>query len=341
MPETSEFDSVLIAVVSNSLQHRNYLQRAMQCIGIKIVLSESLTNTFIRKMNNTDVDVVLLDIDEETHDSDVFEQLLDQTNVPIIFNDVSALTLNKPFALKKWYGNLLSKIAELTGNDEWLALDINKALSITAHETLEKPEKKEFIKKVIPANTGLAKNVWVLGSSLGGPDMLKQFLSSLPDNIPVAFVIAQHMGANFTTLLAEQLDRVTPLNVLAAKNGHVLRHQEVIVTPVNKRLLINPIGAVELQDIDIPLRYSPSIDCLIEDIAYRYGDKSGVIIFSGMGDDGTHGAIKMKQVYGQVWAQDSQSCIVSAMPDSVRERNLVSLTASPVELAKNLIKYYA
>ena len=341
MSDNNEFGNISIAVVSNSLQHRNYLQRAMQCIGIKIVLSESLTRNFIKKMDNIDVDVVLLDIDDETHDCDVFEQLLDEVKVPVIFNDVSALTLNKPVSLKKWYGKLLSKIAELTGNDEWEMLDINKAFSASAHEISGQSRETLYTKKVIPANTGLAKNVWVLGSSLGGPEMLKQFLAELTSELPVAFVLAQHMGANFTVLLAEQLNRVTPFNVFAAKDGHVLRHQEVIVAPVNMRLLINPIGAVELRNIETPSCYSPSIDCLIEDMANHFGDRSGAIIFSGMGNDGSHGATKMVQVHGQVWAQDSKSCIVSSMPDSVREKKLVSLTGTPIELAKNLIKYYS
>ncbi|MDH5571647.1 MAG: chemotaxis protein CheB, partial [Gammaproteobacteria bacterium] len=156
-------------------------------------------------MNNLNIDVVILDIDEDTQDCDVFEQLLDETRVPIIFNDVSALTLNKPVALEQWYGKLLQKIAELTGKAEWESLDVNKAFSVMSHELSGRQVKNFYRNKVIPANTELAKNVWVLGSSLGGPEMLKQFLSALTDELPVAFVIAQHMGANFTTLLAEQL----------------------------------------------------------------------------------------------------------------------------------------
>ncbi len=335
MPSNSELDNIHIAVASGSIRHRHYLQNMMQGIGLSIVINEPLSEAFFRKLDQSSPDVVLLDIDENTYDdSGLLDRLLDDVDIPIIFNDISALRHNHQGELSRWYVKLLLKIAELTGRPEWEALDVSKVLADTVSGE---------VLKVRSANVSreLARNVWVLGASLGGPEMLKQFLMAIPEDLPVAFILAQHLGKSFMALLAEQLDRMTSFSVMQARGGHVLCHQQVVIVPVDRRLTINPIGAIDLQPIDAPTRYSPSIDLAAGDIGLRYDNKAGMIIFSGMGDDAAMGAKKMQEVGGQVWAQEAHSCVVSAMPDNLRLRGLVNVSATPVEMAKMLSTYYS
>jgi chemotaxis response regulator CheB len=185
----------------------------------------------------------------------------------------------------------------------------------------------------------LARHVWVLGASLGGPEAVKLFLAALPGDLPVAFVLAQHLGANFDGLLAQQLDRVTALQVRTSRAGHTLHHGEVIVAPVNQRLHINPLGVIELHPLAAPSFYTPSIDTVITDMARRYGRASGVIVFSGMCDDGIMGVRVMQALGGPVWAQDAESCVISAMPDNIRRTGTVSYTGAPEQLAAKLLEY--
>ncbi|MCW9024858.1 MAG: chemotaxis protein CheB [Gammaproteobacteria bacterium] len=335
MSGNDEFASVSLAVASSSLKHRKYLENTIRRIGIDIVLNEPLSLQFVNKLKNNKVDVVLLDIDEGTHEhQDILDQVFDSVDVPVIFNDVSALTLNEPALLAKWYGKLLTKISELTGRPEWDDLDINQMVC-------EHPPCATPVTRKAKIEFNLAENVWVLGASHGGPEMLKQFLSELSRDLPVAFILAQHLGANFNSILAEQLNRTTVFHVMPAKSGHILHHHEVIVVPVNERMLINPIGAIELQPVEQPTCYSPSIDRVTEDIALRYTEKSGAIIFSGMGDDGMRGAEIMKRCGGQIWAQDIESCFATSMPDSVRSRGIVSEIDNPKGLANKLQTYYS
>ncbi len=334
MPANSKLNNIHIAVASGSIRHRKYLQNMMQGIGLKIVINEPLSEQFFRQLDSVSPDVVLLDIDESTYDdSSLLDRLLDDVDIPIIFNDISALTHNRKGEQARWYAKLLLKIAELTGRPEWEALDVSKVLADTASGKVGKVRST-----TVPRE--LARNVWLLGASLGGPEMLKQFLMAIPEDLPVAFILTQHLGENFMTLLAEQLDRVTSFSVMAAEQGHVLCHQQVVIVPVDQRLMINPIGALELQPIDVPTCYSPSIDMAACDISLRYKTKAGMIIFSGMGDDAAKGAKKMREVGGQVWAQEPHSCVISAMPDNLRLRGLVNVSATPVEMAEMLSSYY-
>ena len=71
-------------------------------------------------------------------------------------------------------------VRDLTHSEQ----DTEKSLS-----TLEQLEKLSLalpLPENISAETGsLAQNIWVLGSSLGGPEAIKEFLDSLPEGLPV------------------------------------------------------------------------------------------------------------------------------------------------------------
>jgi chemotaxis response regulator CheB len=183
-------------------------------------------------------------------------------------------------------------------------------------------------------------NVWVLGASLGGPQAVRQFLSAIQEDLPVVFILAQHIGANHVSLLAEQLNRVTAFTVLPGKTGHQLKHGEVILTPADKQLAITDDGFLALSQAPPATIYSPSIDNVMTEVARRYGDKGGTIVFSGMGDDGARGCESIAEHGGVVWAQDIASCVVSSMPDQARKTGKVTYSATPEQLAKHLYEYY-
>lgn len=321
----NEINSIRIAITSDSISHRNYLQNSMEQSGIKVVINESLTEKFMSKLESIESDIVLFDVEaiEDEH-LEYLDQLLEQSKIPIIINDVSALTLNEPKASSKWNKKLLQKIADITGRNSW---------------DNDYPKVKTGKHSYLLANTheGLAKNVWVLGASLGGPDALKRFLSEIPKDLPVAFVVAQHLGENFVSLLAEQLDRNTEFSVVVPKVGHVVKHGEVLVAPTDKRLIINPIGAVEYKPITNVTNYTPSINDAIRDIAFRYKKNAGAIIFSGMCDDGVEGCENLVSKGGQVWLQSAESCVISAMSESVAKKVSIDFSGTPEELAKQLV----
>lgn len=327
-----ELDNITIAIASHKQSQRIYLRMAMEANGLNVVLNDPLSKRFIERLRHANADVVLLDIHDDEHHEELVDELLDTIDIPILFNDVTALTVNEPHVMSRWYGKLMRKIASLTGRGIRDQSQFDRS-----YESL--------VSEIPPQLTGkfqgdLARHVWVLGSSLGGPEALKRFLKKLPADLPVAFILVQHLGANFVTLLADQLNQIGEFQVMPAIDGHVLRHGQVIVAPVTERITINPIGAVKLKPLDYDSPYTPCIDKVLGDIAARYQSCSGAIIFSGMCDDGKHGCQIMKQYNGRIWAQDAASCVISSMPDSVRETGVVSYSGGPEQLADNLIKQF-
>lgn len=338
-PEQSQLDQITpvpqqelkhlqMAIASDSLLQRSSIRKHMETVGVDVVLSEPLSRLFLRKLERTNAQVLLIDMRADAElDDKLLDELLDNASIPILFNDISALALNEPRKIEKWYKTLVQKIAESTGHHHW-------------QPQVPLLPVKTVVDKAAVYGTGsqdIARHVWVLGASLGGPESVKRFLAALPKEIPAAFIVAQHLGSNFVDLLAGQLDRVTKLQVLTAKPGHVLRHQQVVIAPVNERIILNPIGNIELADIAEPTSYTPSIDMVVADMAKRYQQNAGAIIFSGMENDGMQGCRIMHEHGGQVWTQSAESCIVSSMPDNVARVCGADLRGTPEELAKRLV----
>jgi len=184
-----------------------------------------------------------------------------------------------------------------------------------------------------------ARRIWVLGASIGGPQAVKQFLARLPKDLPVCFILAQHIGVGFVNLLAEQLSRVTSVKVTTPEDGMVLEKGHLVVAPVDKRINFSERGTISMENITQRSIYSPSIDDVMTVVSKHYGTDANAIIFSGMGNDGTAGCHLIAQKGGMVWAQEPKSCVISSMADSVRFADIVSLSATPEELADNLVEY--
>jgi chemotaxis response regulator CheB len=227
------------------------------------------------------------------------------------------------------------EVAELTWGRSLEAED-NFQEGFSGSESLQENQFDSW--EAVESSQEKAEVIWVLGASIGGPDAVKRFLMSLSGNIPAGFILAQHIGSGFVSLLVEQLGRVTNINVMCAEEGRVISSNQLVVVPVEKKLGFYDDGRIKLTESDTHSIYSPSIDDVMTEVAGHYGQNARAIVFSGMGNDGLRGAQAISGQGGVIWAQDADSCVISTMADTVREAGLVSETATPENLAVNLVQ---
>ncbi len=311
-----------LALTSTNRVRRDALERDLSQAGLRVALSGGLSPEFLERLAGSGAEVVVVDLSADDDAVDALDALLEATELPIVFNEVTGLSLNTSPQRERAFASLVEKITALAGRTV-PALHGDSPPPLGA----------------APA-TALARRVWVLGASLGGPQALKRFLGALAGDVPAAFVVVQHLGANFVARLAEQLDRVSALRVQPARDGHVLRHGDVLVAPVERRLLVNALGAVTLEPLPGDVGpYRPSVDLVARDVAGRYGESAGLILFSGMGDDGRRGALALRAAGGIVWAQAAESCVISSMPDHARAAGVVVYSGEPEALAGQLMRH--
>src|SRR6202000_896940 len=69
------------------------------------------------------------------------------------------------------------------------------------------------------AKSGRKPRIIAIGSSTGGPQALLTLLGALPASVECPIVIAQHMPATFTTVLAQHIERASNRPCSEAADG--------------------------------------------------------------------------------------------------------------------------
>jgi chemotaxis response regulator CheB len=229
-------------------------------------------------------------------------------------------------------------------DDDLADLDLDLGIDFVDLDLAPEPESSppathsavmsEPVPAAVSATSVGPKRIVILGASIGGPDSIRAFLKDIKPDLKAAFVLVQHMGAEFLDLMAQQLDRVSPLRVHLASHGRALSEGEVLIAPVGKRLKIDDKGAVNLAEEAGATAYSPSIDQVLTDSLQRFGaDRLLVIIFSGMANDAVAGSRQLAAAGVPIWAQDPASCVISSMVDGVVAAKVVSFIGTPEQLA--------
>ena len=180
-------------------------------------------------------------------------------------------------------------------------------------------------------------HVFVLGASIGGPEAIRSFLSKLKPRLPAAFVLAQHMGAEFLELMTNQLAKASPMPVRLAKPGEAFVAGEIVVVPVNQRFLVDQQSIIQFAPLPTESPYSPSIDQVMTDMADRFGQRCTGIVFSGMASDAIEGAKYLAARGAKVWVQDPATCVISSMIDGAQAAGVVSFVGAPEQLADHVL----
>lgn len=186
-----------------------------------------------------------------------------------------------------------------------------------------------------------APQVWLLLASLGGPAAVKEFLDHLPADLPIGFLYAQHIDQPLEKSLPRAVGRHSPWRVRLASHNDFVRSGEVVVVPVDQELALTAGGRMQCSGQPWRGRYTPSFEQMILNLAAAFGSRCGVIVFSGMGEDGSAACLEAAGMGMQVWAQCSQSSVCSSMPDSVRQTGCCSCNGSPRELALAMAAHVA
>jgi two-component system chemotaxis response regulator CheB len=181
------------------------------------------------------------------------------------------------------------------------------------------------------------QKVVVMAASAGGIEALSQVLCRLPDDLPAAIIVVQHLRDDRLTKLPEHLDRLSPLRVCLAVHGMTIEPGKVYVAEPGKHLRINN-GTLVLDTRKKVNYVRPSADIIFSATAKAYG--SGVIgvILSGTGHDGTQGCKEIKDKEGVIIAQDEKTSKYFGMPKAAMEADAIDYVLPLIEIAGKIIE---
>jgi two-component system chemotaxis response regulator CheB len=190
-----------------------------------------------------------------------------------------------------------------------------------------------------------APRIVVVGASTGGPQALTRLLSELPADFPVPVALVLHMPVGYTTALAARLDTASPLDVVEASEGLVLRPGLAVLARagLHMRIVVAPDGLervkLDVSPLDTPHR--PAVDQLFSSAAKVYGRGALGVVLTGMGDDGLAGARAMVAAGGWIFTEAQSSCVVYGMPRSVDEAGLSTRSFALEDMAAALRAVFA
>ncbi|WP_031531428.1 CheB methylesterase domain-containing protein [Borreliella garinii] len=156
----------------------------------------------------------------------------------------------------------------------------------------------------------------VVGSSTGGTEALRIFLSSFKKDSP-PIIIVQHMPGGFTKSFARNLNNEFNIDIKEAEDGDILRPGLVIIANGSYHLIVKYGSGnyfVNLLDGPLVSRHKPSVNVLFRSAAMYAGPNAIGVILTGMGDDGAICMLEMKKNGAYTIAQDQETSVVFGMP---------------------------
>jgi two-component system chemotaxis response regulator CheB len=177
----------------------------------------------------------------------------------------------------------------------------------------------------------------LIGCSTGGPRALASLLPQLAAGVQAPILIVQHMPAEFTRSLADNLARQTSLPIVEAEDQQPVEPGRVYLAPGAKHLVLRRAsdGRLLAGTNDQPPEQGcrPSANVLFRSAATVLGSSAVAVVLTGMGQDGTAGLGPLKRAGGYVIAQDEATSVVWGMPGSAVEAGLVDAVLPLGEIA--------
>lgn len=177
-----------------------------------------------------------------------------------------------------------------------------------------------------------------IGSSAGGLEAIRELVVTLPSDLPVSYVVVQHMSPHHKSLMTELVARQADLAVEDVADRTVLKPNVIYITPPNTDVVYED-GHLRLRDPSPdPASPKPSVNRFLVSLADNYGEKSMAIILSGTGSDGAYGVQAIREAGGITIAQDTTSAKYDGMPHAAVQTGCVDLVLRPLEIGTHLAK---
>jgi two-component system, chemotaxis family, CheB/CheR fusion protein len=177
-----------------------------------------------------------------------------------------------------------------------------------------------------------------IGASAGGLEAFGEFLSHMPADSGIAFVIVQHLSPPHRSVLAELLRRYTAMTVEEAEDGMPVAPNTVHIIPPGLYLSLED-GHLRLSRPTGGRGPRNTIDLFFRTLASSQGDRAIGIVLSGTGTDGTLGVRAIKGEAGMVMVQDPATAAYDGMPSSVVATGLADYVLPAADMPERLMQY--
>ena len=176
-----------------------------------------------------------------------------------------------------------------------------------------------------------------VGASAGGLEAFKRLIRAIPESSGMAFILVQHLEPNHESLLAEILQKITPIPVEEVTNNVHIEPNHIYIIPANK-LLTASEGRLNLSSRFPPNERNMPIDLFFISLAEVYQSRAIGVVLSGTATDGTQGLKAIRDQGGTTFAQEQGSAAFRGMPQSAIDAGVVDFILAPEDIPLQIAK---
>ena len=338
-----------VMVVDDSAIVRGLITRILQADSrIEVAASCSNGQMAVTQVARKPVDIIILDIEMPVMDGLAALPQLLQANPKARIIMASTLTQrNAAISLKALTLGATDYIAKpttdkLNASEDFRRDLIQKVIAlgqkrISTASPATRPQ--SAIRLAPAARIHHRPRIIAIGSSTGGPQALLTLLGALPRSVECPIVIAQHMPATFTTVLAQHLARASNRPCAEAADGMEIQPGAICLAPGDFHLEVAQQGGACIARLSQapPENFCrPSVDPLFRSVAQLFGGQSCGVVLTGMGSDGCAGARVMAAAGAPIIAQDEATSVVWGMPGAVAQAGICSAVLPLSKIAPHL-----
>lgn len=181
------------------------------------------------------------------------------------------------------------------------------------------------------------RDIVVIGASAGGVEALTRLTSLLPRDFPAALFMVLHLPPHGTSVMPQILNRKGTLKAIHPAHGALIQHGHIYMAAPNYHLLVKR-DQVHVVHGPRENGHRPSVDPMFRTAARSYGQRVIGVVLSGSLDDGTSGALCIKERGGIVLVQDPEEALYPGMPQSAIDNVEVDAVLSLEAIAARLIE---
>jgi two-component system chemotaxis response regulator CheB len=339
MSQAQPAATVRVMVVDDSAIVRGLIIRTLKSDPrIEVVASCSNGEMAVAQAARRSLDVIILDIEMPVMDGLTALPKLQQANPGARIIMASTLTQrNAGISLRAMALGAADYIPKpttdrLNASEEFHRELISKVIALGQSKSLRYPADALSCPPAIThiaTRGGIARQprIIAIGSSTGGPQALLALLGALSPRVTCPIVIAQHMPATFTTVLAQHIERASRRPTSEAAEGVAIKPGRIYVAPGDYHFEVARDGAgfaARLSQTAPQNFCRPSVDPLFHSVARLFGPESCAVMLTGMGSDGCGGAKAIAATGAPVIAQDEATSVVWGMPGAVAQAGICS-----------------
>ena len=346
-------EKIKVLIVDDSAYMRVVLKDMLESDpGITVVGSAKDGVEAIEKVKTLAPDVVLLDIQMPKMDGiATLQRIMKESPARTVMLSamdkvddqlpLRALEMGAVDFISKPSGPVSIDIVHFTGK----IVEIVEVAAEAKVEVLKRTREPLQTKKVLTIKKDGFKGhkVVVIGASTGGPRALEIVFAALPRDMPASFLVVQHLPPEFSASFAKRLDAAKGPRVVVACEGDRVEKGVAYLAPGNRHLKLGWKGAASLViklDDGEPVNFvRPSADVLFRSAAESIRENLMAIILTGMGVDGTAGAMVVKASGGRVVVQDENSSVAYSMPKSAIDAGLVDQILPLEKMAEEIVRF--